>query len=338
VSPILEDQIRAFAARNIGGETPPRWTENLPAYAVLAPDRGRRGLVVLAAVLVLLLVITGVAIARIGGEGASTIVIEPAEPAAPPDPLLVLATRAAAVDTKFFMGWWPEHARAIETTVGAVGPYVVGGSCDPATPILVVEFRWDEPVTRRVPEGWPVPPGAEDPVPTDIVQFFRIGPIDGSELATTCDSAGTGLLPEHLELAALATPGVVALGDHVLEVASALAIRKASLLENLPASAEAIVTTPDRLAEVGLPWSPRQPDCNPAEVLVVQLHYPAPPESYLGEGPTGPVHAAIGSDVTTLALPFETPLWADCGGGGRMTPTPVDLSIVGTPTPIDLTQ
>jgi hypothetical protein len=336
VTETLEEQIRAFAARNVGGEAPCGDPEELPAYADLVHDRGRRGLLVLVAVLVVLVVAASVAISRIGSEGATTIEIEPVDPVVPADPLLTLATRAAAADTRFFTGSWPEHALALQTTVGALGEPVAGVGCDPATPVLLVEFRWDDPITRTMPERWPVPEGEPDPVPTDMVQYYRVGPLDGTGASATCGSGTMGLLQEPMDLAGLGPLADVAVGDQLVVVASSLAVSHSSLLENLPASAEAVTTTPDRVGEIGLGWSPQEPDCAPAEVMVVQLHYPNPPESYMGEGSDGPVHAAISSSASVVPVPLEAPMRSGCGGGGRMAPTPVDLSVLGTPVPIDL--
>jgi hypothetical protein len=145
-----------------------------------------------------------------------------------------------------------------------------------------------------------------------------------------------GLLQEPVDLADLGLLAEVAVGDPLVVVASSLAIFQSSLLENLPASAEAVATTPDRVGEIGLAWSPQKPDCPPAEVMVIQLHYPNPPESYMGEGLDGPVHAAISSYASVVPVPLEASLRSSCGGGGRMGPSPVDLSVLGTPIPIDL--
>jgi hypothetical protein len=335
----LEDQIRAFAAWNL--DHPPAIDgptgERLSAYPASPPDRPSTRWLLIGAVAIVVVLVAGIAV-WISGEDESGVVAT--EPRVAADATLTIAARAAAADTKRFTGSWPEQARVVLTTVGLVGQQVAYPTCAVDTPVVVVELTWDDPITwdgERRPEGVAPPP------PTDVVQYYRVGDpydLDRTDLEAACPNGGYGLLQQRVELADLGKAADVSVSDHLLVVASAYAVEKASLLGQLPTSAEAIVTTPDRLADLGVPGfvavEQPEPGCDPSEVVVVQLIYAAGQESYMGEGPFGPVNASIGHALDYDPLPLRSPTFATCPRSGSMGPTPVDLSVLGTPIPLDL--
>lgn len=333
MKPSLEDQLKAFAARNLSADREGPATPadgGLPRYPASPPEHRRTGLLVAGVAAVALLVIAGLAVWRASDHQTPDMVAT--QPAAVADPTQVIATRAAAADTKFFVGSWPEHAASVVTTVGQMGGRVVYGACDPDTPVLLVEFTWDEPITLKSF------PGTEaTATSTDRVQYFRVGdPAGGGDRVGCENSYGTfGILQDQVDLTAVGTPAEVEVRDRLLVVASAHAIDRTSLLKRLPTTVQAFQTTPDQLSALGVTqgW---QPDCGASQIVVFQMTYAGAPVSYLGEGPNGAVNAPIGSTLDFDALPIDTPKGAPCNGGGSMSETAVDLTPLGPPVSLDL--
>jgi hypothetical protein len=339
VSGSLEDQIRAFAAWNL--DQPPALDSStggrLAEYPASPPDRPSTRWLLAVAAAVVVAIVAGIAVWISGEDEAGVVATKPRVAA---DATLTIAARAAAADTEGFTGSWPEQARVVFTTVGLVGEQVAYPSCAVDTPVVVVELSWDEPITW---DGGRRPEGVAPPPPTDVVQYYRVGDpydFDRTELEAGCPNGGYGLLQQRVQLADLGIAADVTVSDHLLVVASAHAVEQAWLLGYLPTSAEAVVTTPDRLVDLGVPGftAAEQPElgCDPSEVVVVQLMYAAGQESYMGEGPFGPVNASIGHALDYDPLPLHSPTFATCPRSGSMGPTPVDLSVLGTPIPLDL--
>jgi hypothetical protein len=332
VNPSLEDQLRAFAARNLAAdrEDPATPAGGLPRYPASSPEHSRTGLLVAGCAAIALLVIAGLAVWRASENQPPDVVAT--QPAAVADPTQVIATRAAAADTKFFIGSWPEHAASVMTTVGQMGDRVARGACDPNTPVLLVEFTWDEPITLKSF------PGTETTATsTDRVQYARVGDPDGGGDRGGCENSyGTfGIIQDQVDLTAMGTPAEVEVGDHLLVVASAHALDRASLLKRLPTTVQAFQTTPDQLSALMVTPS-WKPECVPSQIIVFQMTYADAPGSYLGEGPNGAVNVPIGSTLDIDALPIDAPKNAACNGGGSMSETATDLTPLGTPVSLDI--
>jgi hypothetical protein len=335
----LEDQIRAFAAWNLDQPPAidPSTGERLSEYPASPPDRSSTRWLLVGAVALVVVLVAGIAVWMSGGDESGVVATQPRVAA---DATLTIAARAAAADTKRFTGSWPEQARVVLTTVGLVGEQVADPTCAVDTPVVVVSLTWDEPIRW---DGARWSEGVAPPPPTDVVQYYRVGDpydLDRTELEAGCPNGGYGLLQQQVDLADLGLAAEVNVSEHLLVVASAHAVERASLLGRLPTSAEAVVTTPDRLVDLGVPGftaaERSEPGCDPSEIVVVQLIYAAGQESYMGEGPFGAVNASIGHALDYDPLPLDSPTFGSCPRSGSMGPTPVDLSVLGTPIPLDL--
>jgi hypothetical protein len=330
VSPTIEEQIRAFAARNVGDGRSRQGPldDAVTLLAAGAPRGPRKAWLLAGAVALVLVVVAGIAVwGSVDEEGSNRVATQPSVPA---DPALILATRAAAADVQMFTGAWPDHARSLRTTADAFGDRYVGQQCDGATTVTVVELTWDEPISLPMAGG----PDGDQAGPTDVVHHVRASD------PTAAGSCEYGIVQEPVVFDELGPAADVTVDDHLLVMASWHAVDLASLLKNLPTSAEAVTTTPERLLAAGIPglddlaWG--GPSCTPEELLVIQLAYDDPPESYMGEGPSGAVNARIGFALEVDRLPLRSLASSGCQRGGSMGPTPFDLSVMGTPVPLDL--
>jgi hypothetical protein len=354
VTVTIEEQLRAFAARNVGDDLVAGHRDGtlLPGYVGehRPSSRGRGVLVGVAMLAVLVLAV--VLVAWRTGEDRSHVVVDDQVPGPAPDPALVIATRAVVGSAALGFGPQftdpPAHARVVVTTAAQAGGELVGMGCgssigegdgdardvrrewvEPATPVTVFQIEWDQPVTL----SWRGAPPAGQVVRWRSATVGTPPYVKGS---VACAGAGVGLIPDDVALETLGTPLDVALDEPAAITASSVAMSAASLIDRLPITADVVVTTPDRLAGLGLHWASDR--CTATDVVVVQLDYGIVEQSYLGEGPDGPVDVPIGSSLTARALPEDEATLTACGGSSRYLEEPIDLSTVGTPVHVDLTR
>jgi hypothetical protein len=352
VTATLEEQLRAFAARNAGDHAMAGWAEgtSLPEYVAEHHRARGRAAIVGVAMLAVLALVVGVVVWRTG-EDRSQVVVDDPVPVPPPDPALVIAARAEAgglvnpVGPEFSAP--PTRARVVVTTAGQVGESVVGIGCGEShpdetgkqqmhmeyveadTPVTVIELTWDEAVTvLRNGEA----------VGEPTVQWRRpyVGTPPYVRGSAPCVGGGGGLIPDDIDFEGLGPIYDVSLDNQAAITASSVAMSASSLIDRLPVSAELVVTAPDRLAELGMYWDPGR--CAAVEVMVVQLNYRTVESSYLGEGPDGAVNVPIGSTITSVPLPLDSATQTACGRGTKYSEGPIDLSGLGDPVHVDLTR
>lgn len=331
----LGQQLQAFGARQLGQEGARDGggasDQRLPEYPAVPPSNPRRRTLVLvgAAVVVVLAVVGLVALTLRPHDDRSPHVV--ARPPASIDPAFVIATRSAAAEAEQITGEAPARAFAVATTVGAVGNQLgLDQACAADRAVLIVQFEWDEPV------GWPGgagPAGRPELSPTTSLQYYSVG-VQGSESVPPCEGTqGTfgwrdGPNSDSFVLAEMGEPAEIDVSDRYLVAASSRSMERVRQLRQLPTSAEAVVATRDQLGLLGLETT--LPSTCATELLVIQLLYS--PSAQMFGAPGRPIVSVLEVEP----LPWGTPDSACTGGAMYSGNGAADLSVVGTPIPLDI--